>query len=481
MEPPPEAPRAAPAADRLSAGVKAAYAVGGLGDTFGHWLYASLARPVFNLHLGLSPTLVGTVLMVVRLAEACGDPLFGWLSDNTRSRWGRRRPYILAGSVLAGLALPALFLASGSWSASEPWMRNAVFWFMLVSALLYTPLIGLYSVPYGSLGSELTPDYHERTGVMAWKAVVQKGAWVFVAAAWWLAQVCGRDGATGELDILAGARWVAAIGGGGMIVAGVVAFARVRERYYGAARTQPRTRFWRTCGEVFRSRAAVLLLGAIILAAAGMAVGNDLGLYAGTFHVLGGDKLAMARYQFIAGGAQLVLGLAGVALATLVSRRHGKRTALLGAIGLGIGAYGASWWLFRPGWPVLMVLDLALGAMASTAMWVLVASMGADLVDDDEARVGQRREGAFNSWFSWAIKIVLALCLFASGAIVEATGFAATSPAQPDEVILRLRLALVALPVLALALAGGLVAYYPLTAARMQALRATLEARRGKV
>jgi GPH family glycoside/pentoside/hexuronide:cation symporter len=143
--------------DKLPVSSKLAYGFGGVNVMFGHWLYNALARPVFNMHLGLSPTLIGTVLMFGRLTEAIVDVFFGWKSDNTRTRWGRRRPFILAGSIIGGLGLPCLFLASGRRDVLAPWHQNAMFWFMLGSVVIFAPLFGMLLMQYACLGNELHP------------------------------------------------------------------------------------------------------------------------------------------------------------------------------------------------------------------------------------------------------------------------------------------------------------------------------------
>jgi GPH family glycoside/pentoside/hexuronide:cation symporter len=129
-------------AEQLAVSAKAAYAVGGVTDIFGHWLYHSLANQVFVTYLKLSPTQLSTALFTSRLVDAFTDPFFGWLSDNTRSKWGRRRPFILFGSLAAGLALPCLFMVSPAWN------RSTIFGFMVVSACLYAPLISAYNTSY---------------------------------------------------------------------------------------------------------------------------------------------------------------------------------------------------------------------------------------------------------------------------------------------------------------------------------------------
>src|SRR4029077_19317441 len=126
-------------------------------DMWGHWLYHTLAYAVFNIFLGVSPALIGTALIFNRLWDAFSDPLFGWWSDNARTRFGRRRPFILVGGVLAGLMLPVLFLAP------RGLIENQYFWFMILSSGVYIPVMSCFNMAFQSLGSEMTPDYHERT------------------------------------------------------------------------------------------------------------------------------------------------------------------------------------------------------------------------------------------------------------------------------------------------------------------------------
>lgn len=101
---PSDASRQAPAGasvadkDRVPVMQKIGYGFGSAVDMWGHWLYPTLAFPVFNIFLGVAPWLVSTALMLLRILDAVSDPFFGWLSDNTRSRFGRRRPYILIDS-----------------------------------------------------------------------------------------------------------------------------------------------------------------------------------------------------------------------------------------------------------------------------------------------------------------------------------------------------------------------------------------------
>ena len=89
-------------ANRLPAREKIAYGVGSANDVWGNWLLPGILWPVFNVYLGVAPALISMALLWNKLVDSFSDPFFGWLSDNTRSRFGRRRPFILIGSIMAG-------------------------------------------------------------------------------------------------------------------------------------------------------------------------------------------------------------------------------------------------------------------------------------------------------------------------------------------------------------------------------------------
>ena len=122
------------------------------------------------------PELVGVAVILNRVFDGISDPLFGWLSDNTRTKMGRRRPYMLVGAVLAGLGLPLVVAVTPGWGVTHLFGHNIpnYFWFMLASSAVYLPLVSCFNMPYQSLGFELTPDYNERTMVFSYKNVIQK-------------------------------------------------------------------------------------------------------------------------------------------------------------------------------------------------------------------------------------------------------------------------------------------------------------------
>jgi glycoside/pentoside/hexuronide:cation symporter, GPH family len=465
------------ARDRVPFKSKFAYALGGTTDIFGHWLYNNMVNPVFNVYLGLTPTQVSLGMGTARLTDAFTDPLFGWLSDNARSRWGRRRPFIVVGSILSGFAMPCLFMASHAWS------QHAILTFMIVSAILYAPLISSYNMPYQSLGAELTPEYHERTSIMSWKAVTQKLAGMLVGYGLWFANLSiFNDPATGKPDVARGAMWAAAICGSVMMLAGLANFAWVRERYYVKAKTQEKVGFVAMFRDTFTCRPYLLLLAVALVYAIPTGLVGTLGFYVTTYYVFSGNMANAGTIMGAGGVAYAVCGIAGIPLAAMLSRRLGKPNALTIILVGGLIAFGSSWWLYTPKAPWLSVVSGGFNGLAATGLWVILPSMCADVVDFDEVKSGKRREGAYSSTFSWVLKLGWTVSAIVVGPLLDqVTGFDAKLNIQSPTTILWMRGIFAGFPVAALLLAAVIVHFFPLTQTRMVKIREELEARRGTV
>lgn len=465
--------------DRVPLRQKIVYGLGTTNDVWGNWLYPSLAWPVFNIFLLVDPKLVSTALMVNRLADAVCDPLFGWWSDNARTRWGRRRPFILVGSVLAGIGLPLLFAVPQGWSG------QAYFWYMVVSTGLMHMAVSTFNMPYQSLGAELTPDYHERTSVYAWRTMVQRlpdlalfGAAAFVTASWF--NVPG----TGRPDLLRGAQIYTAILGAIMILVGILLFVVVKERYYAKVveRKQAPVGIMATLGgtlvcQPFRAQLAMGLSYGM-----GTSMVSALGYYLTVYHVCGGDVATGSKWSGAMGIANLVGGLIGVPIAAGIARRWGKRHAMLVVQMAAIAAFVCCWWLYDPALPALQLAASGSISLVASSFWMLMGSIGADVIDADELETGKRREGAFTACSSWITKLGFALGAGVSGFVLSATGFdAAREGAQSADSILAMRVLFCAIPVAGLLVAMAALSRFGLSQRRVGEIRAALEARRGRV
>ncbi len=140
--------------DRIPVLTKVSYGLGTALDMWGLWLYPGVAFAVFNIYLGVESWLVGLALTLIRVYDAIADPIVGWISDNFRSKLGRRRPFILIAGVLSGLGLPLLFTVSPSWTEVTFLGASVIFWIRAMLASI--PIIGLSLVIFFILRVSLT-------------------------------------------------------------------------------------------------------------------------------------------------------------------------------------------------------------------------------------------------------------------------------------------------------------------------------------
>lgn len=475
----PLAPRAeTPAvADHVPLPQKIGFGLGSFLDMWGHWLYQSLAFHVFNVFLGVAPGLISTALGLKIFVDAVSDALFGWVSDNTRTRWGRRRPFILVGGVLSGIGLPLMFAVGRGWSDRE------YFVFMLLSTCLYVPAMSCFNMPWSSLGAEMTPDYHERTRVMSVKNAIQKipELAMFVAAQFTTLAVF--NDASGKPDILRGAQVYTTLLGAVMVLASVAIFALTRERYYErvVSRSRQRVPFKDTLYRTLRNRPFRQMLGTMLAYNMATSMVSLLGYYATVYYVCGGNIAQATQWNSMMGLAGMVFGLAGIPFAGWVARRHGKRNALMTVLSLAIAAFMGDWFFYNPALPALQLLASGCVAFTGAGFWTIYGSAMADVIDHDELGSGQRREGSFAACGSWISKVGLALGNMTSGWVLQFTGFDAKLPVQAEDAVLWIRLFLSGIPIIGLCIALVVVSRYFLTEQRMHEIRADLEARRGAV
>jgi GPH family glycoside/pentoside/hexuronide:cation symporter len=463
--------------DRVPMRQKVGYGLGSFVDMWGHWLYQSLVFHVFNVALGMAPGLISTALMIKIAFDAVSDAVFGWISDNTRTRWGRRRPFILIGGVLAGIGLPLMFAVGRGWSDSE------YFVFMIATTLIYVPIMSCFNMPWVSLGSEMTPDYHERTSVMSVKAAVQKIPELAMFVAAQFTTLSYFNDASGKPDILLGAQVYCSLLGAVMVAVSIAIFLLVRERYYVklVESKQARVPFKDTLYRTLRNKPFRHLLGTMMAYGMATAMVGVLGYYTTIYYVCKGDVTLATKWNSAMGVAGMCFGFAGILFFAKIARLWGKRNALVLVLALAIAAFIGDWWLYNPELPWLQLLACGFVAFTGAGFWTIYGATIPDVIDDDELQTGQRREGSFSACQSWISKVGIALGNGASGWILQFTGFDAKLPVQSEEAITLIRLMLSGIPAIGLTIALIVVLRLQLTEARMAEIRALLEARRGTV
>lgn len=472
--------------DRVTFLGKVAYGLGTALDMWGHWLYPGVAYAVFMAYLGVRPEWVGTALMLNRLLDALSDPFFGWLSDNTRTRWGRRRPFLLFGGIAAGLGLPMLFLF-----IAPGWSEKQIFAYMLVSSVLYVPIMSSFNMPFQSLGAEMSPDYNERTRVMSFKGAIQKvmeiGNFSALQVATWAGTrwaSASSDG-TVKTDTLLGIQIYTCALGAIMIIFSITMFASIRERYYGKVLTmkQDRVKLTEAFFTTLKCKPFRIQLLFTLAFALGNSVVGGLGYIATRYIVCNGAEAPAAEWNTWMGVAGSVGGILGATLIAQIAHHLGKRNAAIVTCLLAYVAYSSGWWLYTPSIQWLQVIYSGSVAFVCAGFWMLSGSMGADAMDYDELDTGKRREGSFSACSSYTQKLGLSLGAGIPGWLLPLVAFDAKREGgvQTMQTIIGIKTILVGLPLLGVTAALLLVWRFPLSPAVVAEIRRKLEARRGKV
>lgn len=490
-----------PVEDHVPVSQKLGYGLGTFFDMWGHWLYPTIAFQIFGLYLGVSPFLIGWAVILNRVFDAVSDPVFGWLSDNARTKWGRRRPYMLVGTVLAGIGLPFLLAVKPGWSGFT------YFGFMLLSSAIYLPLVSCFNMPYQSLGNELTPDYHERTTVFAVKNAFQKipelGLFFFgrfFSMAVWVGADNGnigeslrrlftttdawRSAADGaKPNMLLGAQVYLGLCGIIMLIAGFGCVALVRERYYDrlVAGKQRKISIKETLWQTLRCRPFLLQKIMDLGYNMGLSMVGTLGLANTIYYVCAGNKSVGNLWNFWMGVSGMVLGFLGIPVFAVIARKLGKRTAMKCVLSSAIVVFVASWWLYTPQIVWLQVFASGFIAFIGAGYWMISGSIGADVMDYDELEGGSRREGSFSACGSWINKVGMAGGAGISFFILGWIGFDGTIDHQTPHAIFMIRFLFASIPIIGLTFSLFALQRFPLTQQKMAEIRQQLEARRGKV
>jgi GPH family glycoside/pentoside/hexuronide:cation symporter len=408
----------------------------------------------------------------------------GWISDNIRTRFGRRRPFILIAGVLCGLGLPILFSVSPSWADKSFLGISAIFWFMIFSNMIYIPVFSAFTVPFNSLANELTPDYEERTSIMTYRSAMQK---VFEVATFYALRftnlACFLIPGTDKHNVLRGMQVYSCILGVVMAVFAIIIFLRVKERYYeklvvkGQEHISLKSALYETL--TCRPFLFMLLVGASFNLGTSML--GTLGYYATVYYVCAGNQGLGNDWNFWMGLAFMFGGLIGAPVLNRVAYFIGKRNALIVTACIGIIAYAGSWYLYTPHIQWLQTIASGMMGLTASGLWMLYGSICADVIDYDELHTGKRREGSFTSCGTYILKLGNALGGLLAGYVISSVGGNAALQAGAPETILRIRIMLAAVPIVGMILVIVFISQVPLTKKICEDIRLKLEARRGKV
>lgn len=428
--------------------------------------------------LEFSPFLWGILFFLPRVFDSITDPIMGFISDNTRSKYGRRRQYVFVGAIILGLSF--IFM----WQLyPENGLTYNFYYFLAWSIVFYLGLT-IFSVPYVAMGYEMGGDFHERTHIMAVAQWIGQWAWVIVPWFWviiydpeWFES---PDAACRELAI-----WVGLVC---MVLAVVPAIflkseSTLKKKNYAELSAK---NMKNSVTDLFVSfKDAIKIVPFRKLCIATFLIFNSFNMIAAF------SFLIIVHYLFEgeAGNAGIWPALHGsvgalfttflvIPIVTWISKRLGKKNTFLISQGISIIGYIYFWFLFVPGEPHLFLLALPFFAFGIGGLFTLMMSMTSDVCDLDELNSGKRREGIFGAIYWWMVKFGLAFAGLLSGLILGWVGFETGATSQSESAVTGIRLAYTFFPIAGTLLAMWVMRNYDLTEERAMEIRVELDKRK---
>jgi glycoside/pentoside/hexuronide:cation symporter, GPH family len=422
--------------EKITIGQLTAYGAGGIIPIALFNVAGILVGLMGNISLGLSAFWLGFILIIPRLWDALSDPIIGHLSDNTRSRWGRRRPYLLLGGILVAVFFVIMWwIPKGEtvqqWFPTEDGYHTFQLIYILVTLLLFFTAVNLFEIPHGALGMEITNDYHERTRLFSAKSFVgnlfaMSTPWLFALASMEIFKGPGGN----EAD---GMRYVSLMIAALLIPLSFWWFFKLKEPGFKKVEKQEKTHFWQDMKLVVTNRNFVFLTLTIFTLAMGFNFVQLLGSYIPIFYVFGGDKVAGATMLGINGTVWAITGVLAVFPLNWISPRLGKRKTLTIAIFLMVIAQLSKIVCYNPDYPYLILIPTILLSAGMLFFFTLGSSMVGDICDEDELKTGNRSEGSYYAVFWWFIKMGTALASFVAGALIVLTMFDESQVTKVDK------------------------------------------------
>ncbi|MDD5236118.1 MAG: MFS transporter [Candidatus Omnitrophica bacterium] len=460
--------------DRIPVFQKAIYGIGSLVNQFQAAAIGSLVI-VLNLGLGMNPALVGILGAIPRLIDAFSDPMIGYSSDNTRTRFGRRRPWIFFGAIFSGILFALLFrLYKGHG-------ESFYFWYFLVVQCLFVISFACYSIPWIALGYEMTPDYHERTRLQGFSNFFAQIAWL--VAPWFFKIMNNKAMFT---DIVHGARSIAISVGVFIVVGGILPAIFNKEHFANLPRPEREKGrlnvikdLLRNCATSFKCLPFVKLIAVTFLIFNGFMLASAFTLYVIVYYVFGGDWQKGGTLLGWFGTLSSVCTLIAISLTAWVATKIGKRTTFLIAMCLAILGYALKWIGYNPRYPYLLMIAAPFLAFHLGALFTIVPSMVADVCDLDELQSGTRREGMFSGIYWWIQKLGQAGASILSGILLNVTGFkVALGSAQTAKTLLQMRLCDIGIPIITSLVALYIIMTFEITESKAYDIRQQVERRR---
>ena len=372
---------------------------------------------------GFSTFLWGILFFLPRLFDSFTDPIMGFISDNTRSVWGRRRQYVLLGAIIMGVAFAIMwqmYVADGV---------NYNFTYFLIWSLVFYLGLTIFSVPYVAMGYEMSDDFHERTNIMAIAQSIGQWAWVIAPWFWVVMYDDSWFGTTTETTRTLGI-WVAVFCA---LLAMVPALFIKSKSTKDDKSLTPLSR--KTIGvslkqivnnfiEAFKISAFRKLCFSTFLIFNAFNVVAGFSFFIVVYYLFNGDAAAAGIWPTLLGSiGALATTFLVIPIVAKMSKVVGKKKAFLVSQGISILGYVMLWFLFIPGKPYMFLFALPFFSFGIGGLFTIMMSMTSDIIDIDELNTGKRREGVFGAIYWLMVKFGFAFAGLATGAIMALVGF----------------------------------------------------------
>lgn len=407
-------------------------------------------------NLGFNPLLYGVIAFVPRLVDAITDPLMGFISDNTKSKWGKRRQYVFIGAILTGLSFIAMW---------QLYSENGIvfnFSYFLTLSLLFYLGITIFSIPFVAMGYEMSDDFHERTRIMAISQFIGQFAWVVAPWIWVIIYdpnlFDSAESATRQLAVI--------IGIACMLFAVTPALFINSKSTLDDKNLIPLTR--ETIGKSFKNIFVIFddafknipfrkLCIATFLVFNSFQTIAAFSFFIIVYYLFNGDAGAAGVWPTLHGSiGAICTSFLVIPILSVMAQKIGKKNTFVISQGVSIIGYILFWFLFIPGKPYMFLFALPFFSFGIGGLFTLMMSMTADVCDLDELENGlPRKEGSFGAIYWWMVKLGTAIAGLFSGLILYYVGFEAGASIQSDGAMNGLRFFYSAIPI-----AGTLGAIY---------------------
>lgn len=372
--------------------------------------------------LGFPGWMWGVIFFAPRIFDSITDPIMGFISDNTKSKWGRRRQYVLIGGIVMGVTYILM------WQLFKENSLTFNFWYFFLLSLVFYLGLTLFSVPYVAMGYEMSDDFHERTNIMAVAQFL--GQWAWVIAPWfWVIMYDPEWFPSAEVAVRELSYWVAIPCAICAMVPAIFikSESTLDEDYEPLNRANignSVTKIYDSFVEAFKIKEFRKICGATFLIFNAFNTVAALTFFVIVYKLFNGDTEATGIWVSLFG----CLGALGttfivIPIVTWMSKVLGKKKAFLVAQGISILGYIMLYFLFVPGKPWMYIIALPFFSFGIGSLFTIMMSMTADIIDVDQLNTGKQREGIFGAIYWWMVKVGFAIAGALSGVIIGVVGF----------------------------------------------------------